>query len=77
MHARPFGIVGIGTARDQIGPVGGQRAVDRDRRAVGAAVLAARQLLRSVLRLEEGQDVLPSLSSKSSAWAKALVHGLP
>ena len=29
MHARPFGVVGIGAARYQIGPVGGQRAIRR------------------------------------------------
>ena len=46
MHARPFGVVGIGTARCQIGLVGGQRAVHGDRCAIGAAVTAARQLLR-------------------------------
>ena len=56
--ARPFGIVGIGVARDQIGLVVGQRAVDGDRCVIDAAVLAARQALRNVLRLEEGQDRL-------------------
>ena len=46
MQARPFGVVGIGAARLQIGPVVRQRAIDGDRCVVGAAVLAARQLLR-------------------------------
>ena len=58
MQARPFGVVGIGPARLQIAPVGRQRAIHGDRCAVGAAVLAARQLLRLILRLIERQHVL-------------------
>ena len=58
MQARPVGVIGIRTARCQIGFVRDQRTVDGDRRAIGAAVCAARQLLRFVLCLEEGQDRL-------------------
>jgi hypothetical protein len=46
VQARMLGVVGIGAARFQVRLVSGQRAIDRDRRRVGAAVLAARQLLR-------------------------------
>ena len=58
MHARPFGVVGIGTARREIGLVGGQRAIDRDRGGAGVAITAARQFLRLFLRLVEGQHGL-------------------
>ena len=58
MQARPLGVVGIGIARFQIAPVGLERAIDGDRRAVGAAVITARQLLRLILRLIERQHVL-------------------
>jgi len=53
-----LGVVGLSIAGFQIGLVGGQRAIDCDGRVVRAAVLAARQSLRDVLRLEEGQDGL-------------------
>ena len=46
-------VVGIRIARDQVGLVVGERAVDRDRRCRLGSGAAARQLLRQVLRLEK------------------------
>ena len=58
MYARPFGVVGIGPARCQIGLVRDQCAITRDRRTVATTVVTARQLLRLILRLVERQHVL-------------------
>ena len=77
MHPRRLGVVGVGIARFEIAPVVLRRAIDGDRRSVGAAVLAARQLLDLILRLIEIRTLLPSASSKSSASAKALFQYTP
>src|SRR4051794_20352230 len=53
-----LGVVGIGAARFQVAPVVVKRAINGDRGRVGAAVLAARQLLCCVLSLVERQHVL-------------------
>ena len=75
MIARVPGVVGTRAARDQVGLVVDERAVDRERcgyvdLGIGAA---ARELLRDVLRFEERQDARAVVrSSKSSASAKRL-----
>ena len=53
-----LGVVWVRIPRDQIAPVVLERAIDRDRCGVGAAVLTACQLLRCVLRLVERQHIL-------------------
>src|SRR5258705_411775 len=56
MHARPFGVVGIGATRCQIGLVRDQRAINRNRRAVATTVVTARQLLRLINRMRTSRD---------------------
>ena len=59
MPARPLGVVGIGPARFQIGPVVGERTTDRDRCVIVAAMLAARQASsQRSCASKEGQDRL-------------------
>ena len=71
------GVVGVGTARRQIAPVVLQRAVHGDRCGVGAAVLAARQLLRGSCASKNVSTFLPLAPRSRRPAAMALVQYAP
>jgi hypothetical protein len=76
MRFRPLCIVDIGTARPEIAFVGVERAFDRDGGGCGCglAIVAARQLLGAVLRLEEIQDLVAVGLGIVVGCGKALVQ---